>query len=609
MTRHIIETITDDKQVAPSSWRLLFIMITLILMMGFLLTNLFDLQIVSGKENLIRATNISQNKNILRASRGVIYDENGEILAKNIPAFSVYIKTKEFDLEDENKLNLLSTILEIDKEDIVGIVEVAIEDERKPVVTIDADISFEKYISLTERLDELYGVYTEETAIRQYGQNTGMAHILGYVGDINEGEIEQTGLDQNAKIGKEGIEKQYDQALRGTDGTEVKKTDLEDKILEEYISASPQEGSNLYLTIDSNWQKKLYEILEKQVDVTDSFAGVAVIMESRTGEIKAMANVPSYDNNLFTEGISVKDFTALMNDERTPLLNRSIALQLPTGSTFKPMVAAAALEEGAITPSTQFQSGCVELPLYKLCEADNAYLGTMTVVEGLGRSSNVFFCKTALALTEKADGIRSLIKYTDQFGIGKKTGIDLPGEQAGTMASPELKEEKVGEPWYLADICNTAIGQGLVTATPIQMVTMVSAIANEGVIYKPHLVSKITDQTGKEVEIIAPEVLSEVSVSKENFRTIRKGMKYAVNGYRGSATALKNSPGNPYAKTGSADATEYRNGKKVDGAHSWAIGGFEYEGKDYSFVIHLQEGGRGYKSMPVIRDFLSWLYR
>ncbi|MBD3279946.1 penicillin-binding protein 2 [Candidatus Dojkabacteria bacterium] len=603
----VIDVQSTKKAGTSFEWRVLFIVIGAVLMLSFLVVNLFDLQIVSGKENLIRATNISQHKDIIRAPRGVIYDSKGEVLARNIPAFSVYINVGEFDTEDESLLNKLSDVVRIEKEDIISTVGRA-EEDGKPIVTIDADLEFDKYIALTERLDQMEGVYTDEVATRQYNSDSGLAHILGYVADINEAEIERTGYDQNAKIGKEGIERQYDDLLRGTDGVEVSKVNLQDKVLEEYVSNTPQEGSNLYLTVDYDWQKKLYELLQKQIGEAEAFGGVAIIIKSDTGEIKAMTNYPSYDNNLFTKGINADQFSELLNDEQTPLLNRAIGLQLPTGSTFKPMVAAAALEEGVISSSTQYKSGCVELPLYKLCEADKAYLGTMTVVEGIGRSSNVFFCKTALALTEKADGIRTLVSYTDQFGIGHQTGIDLPGEQSGSMATPEFKQERMGEPWYLADICNTAIGQGLVTATPIQMVTMVSAVANEGRIYKPHLVGKISDQSGDEIEFVEPEVLSEVDVSRTNFQTIRKGMEYAVNGSRGSATLLRKSPGNPYAKTGSADAAEFRNGKKVEGAHSWAIGGFEYQGENYNFVIHLQEGGRGYKSLPIIKDFVDWLY-
>ena len=474
-------------------------------------------------------------------------------------------------------------------------------------ITLSNDINYDQYISILVNQERLPGVYTLETPRRSYPYGASISHVLGYVSDINEAEVKETGLDQNANIGKEGVEKSFDDILRGKDGKSVQTRDIFKDTTQEYVSESPTSGDNIVLTIDIDWQLKLEEYLKKRINQIDAFGGAAIVMETKTGDVKAIVNYPSYDNNLFAKGISSQEFAKLNNDSSTPLINRSIGLQLPTGSTFKPMVAAAALQENVINQYTTFQSGCVELPLYRLCEADNAYLGTMTIVEGIGRSSNVFFCKTGLAMTEKANGIRTLIKYTDQFGIGHQTGIDLPGEQAGTMASPELKQKLQKEPWYLADICNTVIGQGLVTATPIQMVTMVSAVGNGGTVYKPNLVERIENQSNQVVEEKGPEEIRKVSVSKGNFDLIKKGMRYAVNGDYGSAWLLRGVPGDPYAKTGSADATEYRNGKKVDGAHSWAIGGFTYEGTEYSFVVHMQEGGRGWQSVPVMADFIRWL--
>lgn len=608
----VIETESKFQKV-NIGWRALFIWVLIFFIIGFLFINIFDLQIVKGEESLIQARNISQKEDIIRASRGVIYDANGNVLAKNIPAYSVYILPDEIKKEDElQTIEKLAEILGEDSEKMFRTYQASTykkdgsrTDQAK--ITISNDIDYEQYLSILIDQDALTGVYTSETPLRSYPYGSLVSHVVGYTSDINEEEVVETGLDPNSNIGKEGIEKSYDQELRGKDGKSIETRDIFRDTTQEYVSESPSSGNNLVLTVDIDWQKKLEALLINRVDEVNGFAGVVIVMETNTGDIKALVNYPSYDNNEFARGISADEFEKLSTNEATPLIDRAISLQLPTGSTFKPMVAAAALQEGVITPYTTYESGCVELPLYKLCEADNAYLGTMTVVEGIGRSSNVFFCKTGLAMTEKADGIRTLMKYTDQFGIGKKTGIDLPGEQSGTMASPELKEELQGEPWYLADICNTVIGQGLVTATPIQMVTMISAIGNGGIIYKPNLVDRIENQSNQIVEDIEPQKVREVNVSKENLATIRKGMEYAVNGNRGSAWLLRGLPGKPYAKTGSADAVEYRNGEKVDGAHSWAIGGFEYAGTDYSFVVHIQEGGRGWQSVPVIADFIRWL--
>ncbi len=598
-----------DHEVS-SKWKLIFIWLFILFIFSFLLKSLFDLQIIHGEENLIQARNISQTQDIIRASRGVIYDINGNILAKNKPAYSVYVNIEEFKQSENSDLifDKLSAILNIDENQLKQTYEFKLKDVVGSEVQLFNDISYDQYLQILIKKNELPGILAFEEPIREYPYSYYTSHILGYVGSVNNEEVDEFNLDNNAKIGKEGVERVYDDRLRGQDGTLVKTFISTTDKKQEFVSQYAIDGNNLILSLDINWQKKLYDLLQNQINTTGAFAGVAIVMETKTGNIKAMVNVPSYDDNLFSKGISSTDYANLINDDHTPLLNRAIALQLPVGSIFKPMVAATALQEQVITPQTQFKSGCVELPLYKLCEADHVYLGTMTVVEGLGRSSNVFFCKTALALTEKANGIRTLINYTDQFGIGKLTGIDLPGEQPGTMASPELKLERQKEPWYLADICNTAIGQGLVTATPIQMVSVAQIIGNNGDFYKPNLVKEIQDQSGNTVYSYEPKLIRHVNVDERYFEIIKKGMRYSINGNRGSAWLLRGVQGDPYAKTGSADAVEYRNGKKVEGAHSWVMGGFSYNGVDYNFVVHLQEGGRGYKSVPVIRDFINWLY-
>ncbi len=612
MKYFIDSDLNEDRHNLENKWRIVFVWLLVIFVFSFFFKSLFDLQIIKGEENLILARNISQRENLIRANRGVIYDENGEILAKNKASYSVYISPSQLNdqVKKDKLFYKLSDILKIDKEEIVSTYDLKINQlQYTPSnLLLFKDITYDQYLSILVNQDDLDGVYVIEEPIRDYPYKNYLSHILGYVASVNQKEKEEFNLDENAQIGKDGLERMYDDLLRGKDGILVKTYKIDSTKENAFVSQMPVDGYNIFTTIDINWQKKLFDLLQTQVDKTNAFAGVAIIMETKTGEIKAFANIPSFDNNLFAKGITNFEYTTLLNDEKTPLLNRAIALQLPVGSIFKPMVAATALQEGAISESTKFKSGCVELPQYKLCEADHVYLGTMTVIEGLGRSSNVFFCKTALKLVEKANGIRTLIKYTDQFGIGHKTGIDLPGEQAGTMASPELKKEKQNEPWYLADICNTAIGQGLVTATPIQMVSVAQIIGNNGDFYRPHFLKRVVDQDGNIVKETNPELVRHVNVDKKYFEIIKKGMRYAVNGSRGSAWLLRGVDGDPYAKTGSAEATEYRNGKKVDGAHSWVIGGFNYEGVDYNFVIHLQEGGRGYKAVPVIRDFIQWLY-
>ena len=312
--------------------------------------------------------------------------------------------------------------------------------------------------------------------------------------------------------------------------------------------------------------------------------------------------------HLFVYNREYTDYQNLINDPRKPLFNRPIALQLPPGSTWKIFAATAALEGGAINESTVFFSNrCMDLPGgIKFCEADNGYLGQVTLMKAFASSSNIYFCNTAIALNTKYGGPSYLLDTAKTFGLGKKTGIDLYGEGAGSLPSPELKEQLYHEPWYIGDDCNTVIGQGMVTVTPLQMAVGVSAIVNGGDIMKPYLVSSIVDQDGNTVKQFLPEINGKVNASQATLDIVKKGMKAVV--ANGTASALRDIPGNAIAKTGSSDAAEVINGRRYAGAHSWTIGCFDYDGQNYCFAVMLQYGGRGFKSVTIMKNFINCLY-
>jgi penicillin-binding protein 2 len=439
-----------------------------------------------------------------------------------------------------------------------------------------------------------------------------MAHVIGYLGDINAQEVEQIGLDGKSQIGKDGLEKVFDKELRGEDGIEISEKSINDDESKSWIPKSYRYGDNVYLTIDLDWQKALYKYLERESVNNNSLGAAAIVMEADSGKIKALVNYPTYDLNLFAQGISQQDFDRLVNDDSSPLLNRVIAMQIPTGSTFKIFMAAALQQEQVINKNSVYKSGCYQLPGdYELCEADKRNYGSLNMISALARSSNPYFCQASVEMARKFGSdelaIRSLDDYFSQFGFGKTTGIDLPGEQPGTIPSPELKLQLQGENWYLADLCNTAIGQGLVAATPLQTARALSAIVNGGIVYKPQIIEKFEDADLKVHEVEKQES-NRLAVDKVYLDNIKEGMRQAAD--YGSASGLNNSPGNPIAKTGSSEATvRTQSGQIISGAHSWAIGSFEHGNKDYVFVVTQQFGGRGYKSVPIARDFIECVHK
>jgi penicillin-binding protein 2 len=473
------------------------------------------------------------------------------------------------------------------------------------------DIDYEKFLENYDFINDLEGFSLESEAGREYLYPETYAHIIGYQGNINADEVEKTGLDINAKIGKEGLEKSYDSQLRGEDGLEVSEVVPSTRDIYSWTPKSFKSGDNLYLTIDHDWQEELYRNLDKYANESGALGGAGIIMNTETGEVMAMANYPSFDVNLFSSGISTDEFNQLLNNDRTPLLNRSLAMQIPSGSTFKVIMASILQEEGAVGKTTVFQSGCFELPGgYELCEADRVNYGQLNLTQAIARSSNPYFCQAAVAHARKAgsdlNAIRSWEEFFELYGFGERIDMDLPGSQPGTVPSPELKLERQGEPWYLADLCNTAIGQGLVSTTPLHMARAVAAIENGGKVLTPQLVLRSETETGRFTDELSPEVVSEIGISQSNLENVKTGMREAVE--YGSAVRLKDAPFNPRAKTGSSEATEKtQSGRIIEGAHSWVIGAFDYEGETYSFAVSLQFGGRGFRSVPVMTDFLKCL--
>ncbi len=588
-----------------------------VVLLGIIMASAFRLQVIEGQGNLQIASLISSRAEVIRAPRGLIFTNSGEQLVVNEPDFNIYVLPGELTtVEEERELiwQLLANFSGIDKSVIAQRFTSSAYSSAGQLlgqrVTLLTKLTYEDFLANSSLIADIPGVYIGTEAARRYVYGDEYAHILGYVGDISVNEIERFGLDPRARVGKDGLERHYDSLLRGEDGIGVSSMSVTSSESQDWIPKNFESGSNLTLNIEHEWQKSLYKILGKYTTETNSLGGSAVILNAETGAVVSSVNYPSYDNNLFSRGISQNEFEELLNNSATPLLNRSLAMQLPTGSTFKVIMAAALLQEQAISATTTYNSGCFELPGdYKICEADLANYGRLNMIQALSRSSNPYFCQASVALANKFSSDRQAIytlgDYFDAFGLGKATGIDLPGELRGTMPSPELKERLLGEQWFLADLCNTAIGQGLVSSTPLQMATMTASILNGGKVMKPQILSHSTDAFGR-VTDVSKEKVGELNVEGKYLENIREGMRQAVD--YGTATGLKGSYGSPLAKTGSAEAqVRLANGQTIKGAHSWVIGGFEHEGEKYAFAVALQFGGRGFRVVPVAKDFLYCL--
>lgn len=597
------------KKISNTQTKYIIVYTLISFVFAYIVSGLLELQLIDGRKNLLAATRTSQSQSLVLPHRGIIYDTNGEILAYNVPTYSVYVEKNKIATENERDVfQKISKVLDTDIEELLRIYrDLAYSQDDEVKIKIATNLNTDKYYSMIETVVDIDGVVVERDTQRRYKDSNYFSNILGYIGKPTKDEIKGD-VYSISFVGKTGIEKVYDENLRGKSGKEITQLQYLEGRESTFVQEQAIDGENIYLTIDAKWQKKLTEIMQESLKELDAFASAAVIMNSDTGEVMSMVTNPSYNNNLFAEEIKTEQYRNLLNDPKRPLMNRPIALQLPSGSVFKIIASVAALDKGAITSNTIINSeGCMQLSAgIEFCEADKKVLGNLNVASALSKSSNLFFCKTAMRMNSTADGIYTINDYAKKMGLGKKTGIDLIGEQEGTLASPELKYKLFQERWYVGDDCNSIIGQGLVTVTPLQMTVATSSINNGGKIIRPKLVSKMETQSGRITKQFTPEVLDELNVSQSTLNRVKEGMRMAAS--EGSGSQLTDIPGDNIIKTGSADASELIDGKLYSGAHSWITGCFKFQDKNYCYTIMQQWAGRGFRTIPIAKKFINCVH-
>jgi penicillin-binding protein 2 len=497
-------------------------------------------------------------------------------------------------------------------------------------VLVAQDVSRDAVIKIRSASDKIKGLWVDYSSKRRYPYEEMLAHILGYTGEASPEVIEENEkIDLGDVVGKDGVELFYDDDLRGEKGVRIVEINASQKLVAEYLNegSEPVPGKSLYLSIDLESQKKLDEVLREGMKEFEADGAAAVIEDVETGEIWAASSLPSYDNNLFVGGISSKDYKKLLENPRNPLMNRFIAAQEPPGSMFKTLVAASALEANAISPNTVYvSSGVIYLGQGTPFQEYHKHVyGPLDLNGAIAKSSNIYFCKTMLEL-----GIDDFIPYAEFFGIGKPTGIDLPGEASGRLPSPEnkIKLAETTNPWLdpiwypEGDSCNTAIGQGITATTPIQVANWAGAIANGGKILKPRFAHKIVLEDGgvdsqensqqvqandiNEEALVDTEIVREGKVSDNNLKHVRRGMRSSVSGPQRVIVPLDGAKVDVAAKTGTAEFGVQDESGVYTQTHAWVMGFFPYDDPQYSFVFFLEGGGASNNSASVAREFIDW---
>lgn len=549
-----------------------------------------------AKENRVRYISI-------KAPRGIIFDRNGKELVSNIPSFDVVAipadLPKDFS-EREKEEKKIAEILNMNDQNVKSIVESQNFESLNPVL-VRENISQDEALVFSERKSAFSGFQLDKAAVREYKSGEYFSPVMGYCGKITSEELEKNpNYPMTDYIGKTGLEYSYEKYLRGKNGKQKVEVDSSGNIKKDLGIDPPENGTDLHLGIDADLQRKIYDGLKSMTEQTGTKTAVAVAIDPRNGEVLALVDIPSYDNNLFARGISAEDYKSLLNDESKPMFNRAVSGEYPPGSTFKPLVAAAALEEKTVNAGTTVDcGGGIRIGSYNF--PDWKTHGVTDVRKAIAESCDVFFYSVGGGWGNiPALGIDKIKKYANEFGLGKPLGIDIPGESSGLIPDQAWKLNHFGEKWYTGDDYHCAIGQGFDTITPLQLANYVATIANGGKVYKPHLVRSITRNDGTEKKFES-EILSKNFISPSNLEIVREGMRQTVTS--GTAQPLKDLPVAVAGKTGTA---QFGSENKT---HGWFVSFAPYDNPEIAMAVLVEGGGEGHSTaMPVTKEVYKWYF-
>lgn len=599
------------------------ILLAIIVLMGRLLF----LQIMNGEKYYAMAEGNRVRILPIKANRGIIFDRHGKQITKNIPRFIVKAHPIDLPRKAEDRKPLfeeLADLLRIPKEERDAFIQ---ESEEKVSANVyrkfESEILWDKLehdeaLLLKIQLEHIPGFSVETENTREYIydniyseqldanlRETSLSHVLGYMGRISA-EQKDDYLDKgyvlDDMVGKAGLEYEYEDILKGSYGKEKIEVDALGRTVKELAKEEAVPGKNIVLSVDMEMQNMAEMALREVLDTYEKEIGTVIIQDPNSGEILTMVNIPNYDNNIFSIPVDNDAFYQLTLDERNPLLNRAVLGEYPSGSTFKPVVAAAALEEGIITPYTTIQSyGGIRISLWFFPDWKAGGHGATNVYKALGESVNTFFYAIGGGYGNiEGLGIDRITNYASRFGFGHPLGIDLPSERDGLLPSKEWKQEVKGERWYIGDTYHAAIGQGDILVTPLQVNAMTATIANGGTLYKPHFLKHVEKNGDMVLNNSAEQNIIRNNVTDpESIEVVKIGLGRAVSS--GSAQRLGALAMSSGGKTGTAQWSSEGE------PHAWYTGFAPYDNPKIAFTILIEKGEEGSKTAVAVADkILRW---
>ena len=518
---------------------------------------------------------LSENNRIrvvsLASPRGKIYDRSGNLLVSNRISFDVEVIYQEIN-DVERVINSLGDILAMDKEVLSEKIGRSREMPFVPVKIVE-DIKKEKAIQIEEVRLDLHGVIITTRPLRNYIYKNMFSHAIGHLGKISQAELRKFktyGYHMQDFVGKDGIERTFNDYLRGVDGGLQIEVDNKGRQLKLLAVKEPRPGRDLYLSIDKELQELCHSLLAARY-------GAIVAMEPSTGAILALVSHPDFDPNIFVSPNNFKKIRDLLDDSRAfPMLNRAISGNYQAGSVFKIVLATAALDSGRFDDKKTFScngSFPVGNRLFH-CWREKGH-GTSDITEAIKKSCNVFFYQLGLFL-----GADELSRYAFKLGLGRSTGIDLPGEASGLVPTPRWKKSKFKTPWFKGETANYAIGQGYLLVTPIQILRLVGAIANKGKLITPFIVERVEDVRLRHAQS------RDIRLKDKALETVKEGLRMVVNEPGGTGLYARSKEVIIAGKTGTAQNPEEK-------PHAWFVGFAPFENPRICIVVFIEHGGKG----------------
>jgi penicillin-binding protein 2 len=588
-------TVEDRRGVTV---RLTILQVGLAVVFTILAFSFWFLQVVQHEKYNQLAENNHQRTISLRAPRGVLYDRDGKPLVENRSSFTISI-VREQTQDLDRTIRVLSEVAGLDPKYVQDVVNRhRREPTYRPIVVVDDASLAQVAAVMARRLDtELPDVVVQQVPTRKYPDESFAAHLFGYVGEASEGQVESDGLQSGAIVGQAGIEKVYNQLLMGRNGARVVVVNSVGREMELLQEIQPNEGRRVELTIDRDLQRAAEEGFKAA-----GFNGAAVVMDPRTGEVLAFTSRPGYDPNDFAAGIDRATWAALNTDRLKPLQNRAIQGRYSPGSTFKIVVAVAALEEGVVTPDFRVScgGGATFYGRFFRCWKKGGH-GSVDMRHAMEQSCNVYYYTLGNML-----GVDKIHKWATLLGLGGKTGIDLPNEVEGLVPSTEWKRQRYNEKWYAGETISVAIGQGQVSITPVSMALMMSTVANGGTRWVPHLLKAVDEGNGwKPVQPPAPK--SRVQLKSETVKALHDGLFLVVNG-AGTGGRARIQGRDVSGKTGTAQVISLTGGKQAAGRtdrdlrdHGWFVFFAPRDNPEIAGVVFTEHSEHGFNSAPIAK--------